>query len=105
MPGFVLEVSALVQCAHGGMARPTVPYPRVMLSGMPAVTLNSPYVVAGCSLPPNAGGPCLTAQWVVGASRVMAGGVPLLVQSGSAVCVPTGAPLLVSATQTRVTAS
>ena len=105
MPGFVLHVGAMVQCAHAGMAQPTVPNPRVLLSGQPSVTLTSPYVIAGCPFPPVTGGPCVTGQWVLGALRVTSEGTPLLIQSGVAVCVPTGTPLLPTVTQTRVTAT
>jgi hypothetical protein len=47
----------------------------------------------------------VTAQWVVGATRVLVAGQPVLVQSSQAVCVPTGTPLLILATQTRVMAT
>lgn len=105
MPGFVLHVGATVQCAHAGTAQPTVPNPRVLVSGQPSVTLTCPYVIAGCPFPPVTGGPCVTAQWVIGALRVTSDGIPLLIQSGVAVCVPTGTPLLPTVTQTRVTAA
>jgi hypothetical protein len=103
MPGFVLHVGAMVQCAHGGVAQPLSPNPRVLVSGQPVVTLASPYSIAGCAFPPVSGGPCVTAQFVVGATRVLATGVPVLLQTGVAVCVPTGTPLVVGVTQTRVT--
>ena len=66
MPGFLLHVGATVVCAHGGQAQPTAPNPRVTVGGMPAVTLTTPYVVAGCPLPPPAGnGPCVTGRWII----------------------------------------
>ena len=102
MPGFLLHVGATVLCAHGGQAQPTAPNPRVLVSGQPIVTQPTPYVVAGCTLPPNAGGPCVTAQWVRGAMRVLSNGVPVLLQDSQAVCVPTGTPLIPTVTQTRV---
>jgi hypothetical protein len=46
--------------------------------------------------------PCVTAQWVVGATRVFAGGQPVLLQDSQAVCAPTGTPLTVVVTQVRV---
>jgi hypothetical protein len=46
----------------------------------------------------------VTAQWVVGSTRVTSTGMPLVVQSRQAVCVPTGTPLIIAVTQTRVTA-
>jgi hypothetical protein len=104
MPGFIVHLGAVVQCAHGGQAMPATVSPRVTVSGQPVATLSSLYTVAGCALPPTAGGPCVTAQWVVGATRVMANGVPVLVQSGQALTAPPAVPLLVATTQTRVTA-
>jgi hypothetical protein len=103
VPGFLLHVGATVLCAHGGQAMPTVPSPRVRVAGQPVTTQPSPYTVAGCAfVPPGGNGPCVTAQWVVGALRVLAGGQPVLLQSSVAVCAPTGTPLNVVATQTRV---
>jgi len=104
MPGFLLHVGATVMCSHGGQAQPTAPNPRVLVSGQPIVTQAASYVVAGCAFVPPAGnGPCITAQWVVGATRVFAGGQPVLVQTSQAICVPTGTPVVVLVTQTRVT--
>ena len=104
MPGFLLHVGATVLCAHGGQAQPTVPNPRVTLGGQPSVTLTAPYVVAGCPFVPPAAGPCVTAQWVVGTTRVTSNGQPLVVQSGQAICAPTGTPLMPVVQQTRVSA-
>lgn len=102
MPGFLLHVGATVICAHGGQAQPTAPNARVLVGGQPTVTMSAPYTVAGCSLPPNAGGPCVTAQWVTAATRVLSGGVPLLLQDSQSICAPTGTPLTVVVTQVRV---
>jgi hypothetical protein len=106
MPGFLLHVGATVMCAHGGQAQPAVPNPRVLVSGQPTVTIASPYIVAGCAMPPpSAGnGPCVTAQYVTAATRVLSNGQPLLLIDSQAVCVPTGTPLIPSVTQVRVTA-
>jgi hypothetical protein len=106
MPGFLLSVFSQVQCLHAGQAKPTVPNPRVLVNGQPTVLLTSPYIVAGCTLPPPpaANGPCITAQFTVGTVRVLSSGQPLLVQSSQAVCAPTGTPLLIVATQPRVSA-
>ncbi|HEY2236628.1 MAG TPA: hypothetical protein VGK01_24370 [Candidatus Angelobacter sp.] len=106
MPGFLVHVGAQVLCAHGGQAQPTAPNPRVTVSGQPTVLMTTPYVVAGCALPPpTAGnGPCVTAQWLSGTTRVTSNGQPLLVQSSQAICAPTGTPLMIVVTQTRVTA-
>lgn len=105
MPGTLLHVGATVLCAHAGQATPTVPNPRVTVSGMPTVTLASPYVVAGCTMPPpSAGnGPCVTAQFVTAALRITSNGQPLLLLDSQAICVPTGTPLIIAVTQTRAT--
>jgi hypothetical protein len=105
MSGQLLDDQAVVLCAHGGQARPTVTSTRVTLGGQPAVIQPSPYTVAGCSLPPNAGGPCATAQWTTGATKVLIEGSPALLIDSTATCVPTGTPLNPVSTQTRVQGS
>jgi hypothetical protein len=103
MPGFLLHFGATVLCSHGGQAQPTAVNPRVLVSGQPTVTITSPYVVAGCALPPPpaANGPCITAQFVTSATRIISNGQPLLLLDSQAICAPTGTPLLIIVTQTR----
>src|SRR5581483_2070101 len=104
MPGFLLHMGATVMCAHGGQAQPTAPNPRVTVSGQPTVTVSGPYVVAGCTFaPPVGNGPCVSAQFVTSALRVTSNGQPLLLFDSQAICVPTGTPLIITVTQTRVT--
>jgi hypothetical protein len=104
MPGFLLHVGATVLCAHGGQAQPTVPNPRVLVSGQPTVTIAAPYVVAGCPFNVSGGpSPCVTAQWVAGAVRVTSNGQPLLLLDSQAICAPNGTPLLPVVVQPRVT--
>ena len=106
MPGFILHVGATVMCAHGGQAQATAPNPRVMVGGQPVVTQAAPHAVAGCAFAPPAGnGPCVTAQWVTGALRVLAGGVPVLLRDSQATCVPTGTPATIVVSQVRVKGS
>jgi hypothetical protein len=103
MPGFLLHSGATVLCAHAGQAQPTLPDPRVKVSGQPVVTQAAPYTVAGC--PFNVSGapvPCVTAQWVTAAIRVRAGGLPVLLQDSQAICAPNGTPLSIVMTQVRV---
>jgi hypothetical protein len=103
MPGFLLHQGATVLCSHAGQAQPTVPNPRVRVSGQPIVTQPNPYVIAGCPFVPPAGnGPCVTAQWITAATRVRAGGVPILLQDSQSICAPTGTPLNIILTQMRV---
>jgi hypothetical protein len=106
MPGPILHMGATVLCAHGGQAMPTVPSARVMVSGMPIATIAAPYTVAGCAFVPPAGnGPCVTAQWVVGAVQVVSEGQPVAIMTGVATCVPTGTPLMPVMAQMRVLAT
>ena len=95
-------VGATVLCAHGGQAQPTVPNPRVLVSGQPTVTMAAPYVVAGCPFVPVAPSPCITAQWIVAATRVTSNGQPLVLMDSQAICAPNGTPLLPVVAQTRV---
>lgn len=104
MPAPVLHLGATVTCMHAGPATPLTPFPRVLLSGQPVTTQATPYAITGCALTGSAP-PCVTAQWVVGAVRVLAGGVPVLIQMGQAVCVPTGTGLLPLVVQPRVLAT
>ncbi|MFO0979784.1 MAG: hypothetical protein U0996_25520 [Planctomycetaceae bacterium] len=103
MPGFFLHLNATVQCAHQGMATPTTPNPKVLVSGMPITTMPKQYVIAGC---PFTNGttpqPCLTAQWTSAAMKVFAGGEPVLLMDSQAITTPNGVPLLVTSTQQKV---
>lgn len=104
MPGYLLHLGATVLCAHGGQAQPTVTNPRVTVSGQPITMQPAPYVIAGC--PFNVSGspvPCITGQWTTAATRITSNGMPVLLLDSQATCVPNGTPLIISATQVRVT--
>jgi hypothetical protein len=106
MPGPILHLGAVVSCAHGGQATPTVPSTSVFVSGMPILTIAAPYVVAGCPfVPPGGNGPCVTGQWLLGAAQVFSHGQPVANMSGVSICTPTGTPLLPLSAQTQVIAS
>jgi hypothetical protein len=102
MPAPALHLGAVITCSHAGPAQPLTPFPRVLLSGQPAVTIASPYAVTGCALTGTPNPPCVTGQWLVGAVRVLAGGVPVALMTGSSTCIPTGTPLLPLSAQPRV---
>src|SRR5262245_20083376 len=106
MPGPVLTVASVITCSHGGMAQATAPNPRVLASGTPIVTMAAPHAIAGCAFNiSGAPSPCVTANWVVGAVRVLATGMPVLVQTSQAICAPNGTPVIITATQPRVIAT
>ena len=81
MPGPLLHLGATVLCSHGGQATPTAPNPRVLLSG---------------------NGPCVTGQWLLGATRALIAGQPALLQASPSICAPTGTPMMAVVAQTRV---
>ena len=87
MPGFLLHVGATVMCSHGGQAQPTVPNPRVVVMERS----NFRHIEA--------------LQFLMGSVRVTSLGQPLLVLSSTAICAPTGTPLVITVTQTRVVAT
>lgn len=92
-------------CAHAGQAMPTTVNPRVTVMGQPIVMQPAPYTIAGC--PFNVSGspvPCITAQWTTAATRITSNGMPVLLLDSQAICAPNGTPLLITVTQTRVTA-
>jgi hypothetical protein len=102
MPAPALHLGAVVTCTHAGPAQPLTPFPRVLLSGQPLVTIASPYAVTGCALTGTPTPPCVTGQWLSGAVRVLAGGVPVASMAGASTCVPTGTPMLPLSAQPRV---
>lgn len=121
MPGHVLNLSSLVQCAHGAPAQPTAPVPtppRVTILGQAVMTEATAYVVAGCpntESPPNPVQappappppfPCATATWIgaTAATRVKTMGLAVLVMSSTATCAPTGREAKPVQVQSRVQA-
>jgi hypothetical protein len=106
MPGFLLHAGSILGCSHSGKAMPVTPEARVTVSGQPIVSQNSGFVIAGCALAETDPGAnrCVTARFITAASRVRASGFPVLLNTSQAVCMPTGTPLHIIQTQTRVTA-
>ena len=107
MPGFLLNMGAVVLCAHGGKANLTAPNPRVKAMGQPVPMSAPPVVIGGCAFPPPpvANGPCVSATWLPPTLtvRVKSMGMGLVCQSSQALAVPTGTPLQIAfAGQVRV---
>lgn len=98
----LLHEGATVQCIHGGQAQPMVTDQQVTVGDQAIVTQSDVYTVSGCSNPVQAGGPCVTAQFLTAAVRVRANGQPVLLNSSQAICSPTGT-LTILSTQTRTT--
>ena len=102
MPGFLVTMSVMVMCAHGGQAKPTAPNPRVKIMGQPVPMSSPPFMVAGCpmTIPPPAGPgptPCISATFLPPTMtlRVKSMGQPLLCQTsmtGPAITTPPSPP-------------
>ena len=105
MPGFIVHQGAVATCMHAGPAMPTATVGRVRVSGLPVAVTPLPWTVTGCALASTSSPPCVTATWVVGALRVRAMGMRLVINSGTATCVPTGTGLIVISQQPRVRAT
>jgi hypothetical protein len=109
MPGLLLNMMAQVTCSHAGKVQLVAPNPRVLLNGVPAPLIASPFVVAGCTMPPPpaGNGPDASGTWILvsGTTRVTSMGQPLVVQSTQSTCLVTGAPgIIVEAGQMKVSA-
>ena len=103
MPGNLLHQGATVLCMHAGTAQPTVPDPRVRVSGQPIVTQSTLYTIAGCPFMSGTNPmPCVTGQFVTAAIRVRASGQPVLLQDSQAICTPNGTGVNIVLTQVRV---
>jgi hypothetical protein len=105
MPSPILHLGASVLCKHAGLATPAGPFPSVLVSAQPVVTLSNLYSITACSLSATSTPPCATGQFIVGATRVFAGGVPVAIFDGTSTCVPTATPMQPVVAQTRVLAT
>ena len=109
MPGYVLDLGAMITCPHGGRVTMAPRATRVALAGQPPLLVDDTSVIAAC--PFNVSGapsPCLRVQWTLPATRVTVESSPVLLSSSVALCVNgAGAPqgtALISGFQTRVQA-
>jgi len=106
MPSPLLHLGASVLCSHGGIATPTAPNGKVLVNGQATVTMSAPYAIAGCPFNVSRSPvPCVTAQWLVAATRVFSNGQPLVLMDSQALCAPNGTPLVPMVVQTRVIGS
>ncbi len=106
MPGLILTAGSSVLCSHPpGQAKPTSVFAKVTLSGQPVVTQPAPWSITGCALTGTTTPPCVTAQWTSAATKVLAGGMPVLLFDSQAVCTPTGTGLRQVSTQFKVNAT
>ena len=111
MAELLLHADAQIECSHGAQARFASTEPRVRLGSRAAVTIDDQARVTGCPFhvvivvvpKPQ---PCTTITWGTAATRVRAGGRPVLLVTSQSLCysaeqIPQGAAAI-SAVQQRV---
>ncbi len=105
----VLHQGAMVQCPHGVPAQPAPSQVRVTIDHQPVLVQTDVFTVGGCpfQLPGPTPSPCVQVKWLVASTRVRVGGVPVLLQSSTSLCVaatqaPQG-PAIVAGVSPRVT--
>jgi hypothetical protein len=102
MAAYLVDLQAVVQCSHVGQAKTLKANLRVKVDGKPVITQTSSYAVTGCSLASTGATPCATGRFRTAATRVKAGGEPVVLADSQSTCIPTGNPLVVLSTQKRV---
>lgn len=109
MSGPIVHVGAGISCTHGGPVSVVPGNPRVLVGGQPVATVADSFLIAGCAFSLPAGPhPCMRIQWTGPATRVTAGGSPVVTQASvglglAADQAPQGPPI-VSVVQPRVVA-
>jgi hypothetical protein len=114
MPGFLMHVNVGMQCLHQAPATVVPAQPRVLVMGLPVMTLPAQITVLGClfTIPGPKPQPCVQILWQMPAARVLVMGKPAGVVLAPGIApamgisppaIPNGPPV-VSAVQTRVIA-
>jgi len=103
MPGFILHIGASMICPHGGQISAISSNTQVTVGGgQIAATAADNFIVTGCifniSSVPH---PCITAKWLVNATRVLINGQPAVLNDAIGICQsadqsPQGPPNIVA---------
>lgn len=103
----LLTTTSTVMCPHFGMAILTTANSQALVLGAPVLLITDMHTISGCAflLPGGVPSPCLTIQWLTGATQSKIGNVPALLQTSVGLClnaaqVPQG-PAIVVQTQTQ----
>ena len=102
----MLTTTSTVICPHFGQAILTTSNTQAIVLGAPVLLITDLHAIAGCVFAP--GGvpsPCLTIQWVTGATQSKVNNIPVLLQTSVGLCMnafqaPQG-PAIVVQTQTQ----
>jgi hypothetical protein len=104
MPALLTQASTMM-CPHGGTVTAIPGCMRAQAGGAPVLRMSDTFIIAGCSFAPVVPHPCVTVQWVQGATRAKHGGDFVLNEASVGLCLagdqaPQGTVLIV-ATQPR----
>lgn len=106
MAGNIMHKDALVICDHApGIANADSPDPNVLVSGKPVMTILRSYTITGCALTGTTSPACVSGMWLQGAQKVLVGGLPVAIDSGTSICIASGGKLNSKIVQQRVQAS
>ena len=102
MADFILTTASTLMCPHGGQIQLSTSNSQALIDGSQALLLSDRHTVSGCpfQIPVGPGTkpqPCVSVQWLVGATQTRVGGVPVLLQSSVGLClsveqIPQGPP-------------
>jgi hypothetical protein len=101
----LLNSNSVILCPHGGLVMHTpTSGTAYRIEGRPPMLLSDIYTINGC--PYNGGGfpnPCILVLWVVGSTKMLVRGVPVLTQASLGLCqsasgMPNG-PAIITACQ------
>lgn len=106
----ILTTGTVASCPHGGQASFLAGQSALLADSAPALVVTDTTTIAGCPfVVGNTASPCLTVQWTVPATRVTAGGIPVLVESSVGLCLSAAsAPqgiLQISSVQSKASAT
>ncbi len=104
MANAALHLGTTIVCAHGGVAFSHTSSHRVRINGQPAITVVDQLLISNCTqatVPPLE---CLSGQFLTGASRVLIGGVPVVLSTSRLICMENALPLIIVWAQARVLA-
>ena len=85
---FIVDANAVIMCPHGGKVQIIPTNTTVLVNGAPLTTINDQFLIAGC--PFNISGvphPCVKIQWLTGAIKTKIGGVPVVLQTSTGLCL------------------
>lgn len=83
----LLHIGATILCTHAGQASIIPSQTRVRVGGQLVAVQSDTTTVAGCPFTVGTKPqPCVTVRWVSAATRVRAGGLPVLVQNSAGLC-------------------